>query len=98
MKVTGRGLLHRLSSQDPRRDSDLMEAVVVNLTSILNTHEGDGFTCPDMGCDFIELLSRWPTSEMDVITSVKQSIERYETRLDHVQVRRVNRDSNRIEL
>jgi type VI secretion system lysozyme-like protein len=96
--VVGRGLLHRLSSQDPRRDADLMEAVVVNLTSILNTHEGDGFTCPDMGCDFVGLLSQWPTSETDVLMAVKRSIEKYEPRLCNVSVRRVNHASTRVEL
>lgn len=96
----GRGLLQRLSSEDPRRhhDMDLMEAVVVNLTSILNTHEGDGFTCPDMGCDFVGLLSRWPASETDVLMAVRRTIERYEPRLCNVHVRRVNQASNRVEL
>ncbi|MEM9459832.1 MAG: GPW/gp25 family protein [Myxococcota bacterium] len=95
----GRGLLQRISAPEERhRAGDVSEAILVNLTSILNTHEGDGFTCPDMGCDFVELMSRWPTSEMDVITAVQRSISRYETRLEHVQVRRINRDSPRIEL
>jgi len=75
-----------------------MNAVVVNLTSILNTHEGDGFTCPDMGCDFVGLLSQWPTSESDVLMAVKKSIERYEPRLKNVQVRRLNPHSTRVEL
>lgn len=94
----GRGLLQRISSPDPRHQPDVMEAVVVNLTSILNTHEGDGYTCPDMGCDFVGLLSRWPTSETDVLMAVRRSIERYEPRLCNVQVRRVNHASNRVEL
>ncbi|MEM9461479.1 MAG: type VI secretion system baseplate subunit TssE [Myxococcota bacterium] len=96
----GRGLLQRLSSEDPRRhhDVDLMEAVIVNLTAILNTHEGDGFTCPDMGCDFVGLLSRWPTSETDVLMAVRRTIERYEPRLCNVHVRRINQPSNRVEL
>lgn len=95
--MTGRGLLARLSSSDPRYRPDLMESVVINLTSILNTHEGDGFTCPDMGCDFVGLLSRWPSSETDVLMAVKHSIERYEPRLRNVQVRRLNH-STRVEL
>ncbi|MCA9654847.1 MAG: type VI secretion system baseplate subunit TssE [Myxococcales bacterium] len=94
----GRGLLQRLASPDPRRRPDLVEAVLVNLTSILNTHEGDGFTCPDMGCDFVDLLSRWPTSESDVLRAVRESIARYETRLSNVQVRRLEDNSTKIEL
>ncbi|MCA9704639.1 MAG: type VI secretion system baseplate subunit TssE [Myxococcales bacterium] len=96
--MAGRGLLHRLSSANPRNRPELMDAVVVNLTSILNTHEGDGFTCPDMGCDFVGLLSRWPTSESDVLKAVRHTIEKYEPRLCNVQVRRVNYESARVEL
>lgn len=95
----GRGLLQRLSSPNGRRHAqDLQQSILLNLNSILNTHEGDGFTCPDMGCDFVDLLSKWPTSEMDVIRSVQDSIQQYETRLENVRVRRINPDSARIEL
>lgn len=94
----GRGLLQRLSSPDPRRRPDMMESVLANLASILNTHQGDGFTCPDMGCDFVDLLSRWPTSESDILRAVRESVARYETRLQNVQVRRLDQHSNKIEL
>lgn len=95
----GRGLLQRLSSPDPRRRPDLVDSVLVNLTSILNTHQGDGFTCPDMGCDFVDLLSRWPASESDILRAVRESVARYETRLQNVQVRRIDDlSTNKIEL
>lgn len=96
--MPGRGLLDRISSPDPRRHDDVMKSVVINMTSILNTHEGDGFTCPDMGCDFVGLLSQWPASETDVLMAVKRSIEKYEPRLCNVQVRRINYASSRVEL
>jgi type VI secretion system protein len=88
-----RGLLGRLSSLDPRRRLELMDAIVVNVTSILNTHEGDGYTCPTMGCDFVGLMSRWPTSETDVLAAVRRTVELYEPRLRNVQVRRVQHES-----
>ncbi len=96
--MAGRGLLNRISSPDPRRHDDVLESVIHNLAAILNTHEGDGHTCPTMGSDFIELLARWPTSQSEVLTNIKSTVERYETRLTQVQVRRLNPDSNRVEL
>lgn len=86
----GRGLLGRMSSPDPRRRLELMDAIVTNVTSILNTHEGDGYTCPNMGCDFVGLMSRWPTSESDVMATLRRTVETYEPRLRNVHVRRVN--------
>ena len=35
---------------------------------------------------------------MDLVRTVQRSIEQYETRLEHVRVRRINRDSPKIEL
>lgn len=88
----------RLSSFDPRRRLDLMEAIIINVASILNTHEGDGYTCPTMGCDFVGLMSRWPTSETDLLSTVRRTIEMYEPRLRNVQVRRVANESHVVAL
>jgi type VI secretion system lysozyme-like protein len=84
-----RGLLGRMSSPDPRRVPDLMDSIVTNVTALFNTHEGDGYTCPNMGCDFVGLMSRWPTSESDVMAALRRTVEMYEPRLRNVQVRRV---------
>lgn len=88
----GRGLLRRIASPDPQRRLDPVESIVTNVASILNTHEGDGFTCADMGCDFVGLMSRWPTSESDVLAAVRRTVEQYEPRLCNVQVQRVRDD------
>jgi len=90
----GRGLLGRMSSPDPRRRPELLESIVTNLTAILNTHEGDGHTCPNMGCDFVGLMSRWPTSESDVMATLRRTVEMYEPRLRNVHVRRVESGSH----
>jgi type VI secretion system lysozyme-like protein len=87
-----------MSSPDPRRRPDLMNAIVANVTSLLNTHEGDGYTCPTMGCDFVGLMSRWPTSESDVMAALRRTIEMYEPRLRNVQVRRVEVEAHVISI
>ena len=97
-RVGGRGLMGRMSSPDPRRRTDLMNAIVANVTSILNTHEGDGYTCPTMGCDFVGLMSRWPTSESDVMAALRRTVEMYEPRLRNVHVRRVESESYTISI
>ena len=95
MRVAGsRGLLGRMSSPDPRRRPELMDSIVLNVTSILNTPEGDGYTCPNMGCDFVGLMSRWPTSESDVMAALRRTVEMYEPRLRNVHVRRVEGESH----
>ena len=86
-----RGLLHRLASDDPSRECHLLESIVANLQAILNTHEGDGHTCPEMGVDFLDVLSRWPSSETDVLRAVSTTIERFEPRLRNVRVRTLNK-------
>lgn len=91
-----RGLLGRVSSPDPRRRQSLVTSIVTNVTSILNTHEGDGYTCPTMGCDFVGLMSRWPTSESDVMAALRRTVEMYEPRLRNVNVRRVGQDASLI--
>jgi type VI secretion system lysozyme-like protein len=97
-KNVSRGLLGRMSSPDPRRRVSLMDSIVTNVTSILNTHEGDGYTCPTMGCDFVGLMSRWPTSESDVMAALRRTIEMYEPRLRNVHVRRVENEGNQISI
>jgi type VI secretion system lysozyme-like protein len=79
-----------MSASDPRRRPDLMNAILNNVTAILNTHEGDGYTCPTMGYDFVGLMSRWPTSESDVMAALRRTVEMYEPRLRNVHVRRVD--------
>ena len=94
--VGSRGLLGRMSSSDPRRRPDLMDSIITNVTAILNTHEGDGYTCPTMGCDFVGLMSRWPTSESDVMATLRRTVEMYEPRLRNVHVRRVDGEGHAI--
>lgn len=84
-----RGLLHRLASDDPQQPPDVARSVVENVRAILNTQQGDGYTCPDMGVDFVDLLSRWPSSETDVLRAISVTIERFEPRLSNVRVRSV---------
>lgn len=89
MSGRGRGLLDRMSSSDPRRRPPILKSIAANLAAILNTHEGDGYTCPTMGYDFLGLMSRWPTSESDVMAALRRAVETYEPRLRNVHVRRV---------
>lgn len=98
IKAGSRGILGRMSSRDPRRRLELMESIVTNVTAILNTHEGDGYTCPTMGCDFVGLMSRWPTSESDVMASLRRTVELYEPRLRNVHVRRVESEAHVISI
>lgn len=93
-----RGLLGRMSSPDPRRRTELMDSIVTNVTSLLNTHEGDGYTCPTMGCDFVGLMSRWPTSESDIMATLRRTVELYEPRLRNVQVRRVESEAHALSI
>lgn len=87
-----------MSTPDPRRHPDLIASILTNITSILNTHEGDGYTCPTMGCDFVGLMSRWPTSESDVMAALRRSLEMYEPRLRNINVRRVGLDATLISI
>lgn len=85
-----RGLLHRIASDDPNKGTGVLESIIANLQAILNTHEGDGHTCPEMGVDFLDVLARWPSSESDVLRAVAATIERFEPRLRNVRVRTLN--------
>ncbi len=76
-----------MGSPKPARPIPQLESVVANLQAVLNTHQGDGYTCPEMGVDFFDVLSRWPSSESDVLRAVALTIERYEPRLRNVRVR-----------
>jgi type VI secretion system protein len=87
-------LLDRIGAEDPRLGTRVLDSIVENLHAILNTHEGDGHTCPDLGVDFIDLLARWPSSENDVLRAVRHTIERYEPRLKNVHVRRLPDDGS----
>lgn len=82
--------MHRLASDDPAKGAGVLESIVANLQAILNTHEGDGYTCPEMGVDFLDVLARWPSSESDVLRAVAATIERFEPRLRNVRVRTLN--------
>ena len=90
-----RGLLHRLATQGSAATtkSDVASRVLTNLQAVLNTHVGDGHTCPDLGVDFMELLARWPASEFELVSLVTKAVQQFEPRLSNVQVRILKRET-----
>lgn len=92
------GILERISRARPDLEPDPIGSVLENLRAILNTNEGDGYTAPSLGVDFIELLARWPSSENDVVRAMHRTIEQYEPRLTRVDIRRVDPEEGAVSI
>lgn len=94
-----RGFLGRLASDDPARRLEVIDAIIANLQSIINTERGGSLSVPGLGLPLNELLLRWPISLIDLLDAVKANIERYEPRLKNVTVSAPLGESNdRLEL
>ena len=93
-------LLERFSSfeRDPLRrertdQGRLVDSLLAHLRCILNTRQGAVPIAEDYGVpDFLDFLQRYPDSVREIELSIRQVIERYEPRLQGVQVVFVPRD------
>jgi len=87
-------LLERLSSleREPLRREGLdrarlIDSIVRHLAAILNTRQGSAPVAAGFGMpDFQEVLQGYPQSVRELETGIRDSIERYEPRLQSVQV------------
>jgi type VI secretion system protein len=85
-----RGLLGRLSSTDPSRPVDEVQSILGNLRALLNTREGDSPAAPDFGVlDLSDLVHNFPDATQYVQRSIRDTIAKYEPRLQNVRVRQV---------
>ncbi len=66
----------------------LMRSVLNNLQRILNTRRGNVETLPEFGIpDFTEIVHTMPESIIQFQQAIRQTIRRYEPRLEHVRVK-----------
>ena len=93
-------LLERLNSleRNPLRrertdHGRLVDSLLAHLSCILNTRQGAVPIAEDYGVpDFLDFLQRYPDSVREIELSIRQVIERYEPRMQEVQVVFVPRD------
>lgn len=91
-----RGLLHRIASDDPAKPLDPVDSILAHLRAILNTERGDGFSHPELGVALHELLVRWPTSRLELLQELRQTIETFEPRLSDVEIDTIPGDPHRL--
>jgi len=88
--MPGRGLLSRLSAQDPasqRRSDQDIDSIVEHLRGILNTRQGDAVTVPDYGImDFTDVMHNFPEAIQTLQRAIRATIIQYEPRLKNVVV------------
>lgn len=91
----GRGILSRISSQDPgrnRSESDL-DSIIEHLRGLLNTRQGESPSVPDFGViDFSDLVHNFPEAIQVLTRTVRATILQYEPRLKNVVVQHVRDD------
>ena len=87
---------HRRSREDPKRT---IGSVLDHLKQILNTRQGSVPIGEDYGVpDFTELLHAYPDSVRDFERSIRQTIQKYEPRLNGVRVRLIPQDEDILSL
>jgi type VI secretion system protein len=87
---------HRRSGEDPKR---VINSVLGHLQQILNTRQGGVPIAEDYGVpDFNELLHAYPDSVRDFERSIRQTIQKYEPRLNGVRVRLIPQDEDLLSL
>ena len=87
---------HRRSSVDPKR---IIDSVLDHLQQLLNTRQGSVSIGEDYGVpDFTELLHAYPDSVRDFERSIRQTIQKYEPRLDGIRVRLIPQDEELLSL
>lgn len=87
---------HRRSIEDPKRTLD---SVLDHLQQILNTRQGSVPIGEDYGVpDFTELLHAYPDSVRDFERSIRQTIQKYEPRLNGIRVRLIPQDEDFLSL
>lgn len=82
-----RGLLFRLSASDrPEHSLDVVESIVQNLRSILNSDLGISPSAPGLGLSLHRCLLDWDSDQPAVLAAIAEQIERFEPRLAEVEV------------
>lgn len=88
--MAARGLLARLSTNDPSRGVDEVRSIIGNLRALLNTRLGASHACNDFGVvDFVDLVHEFPGAAHVIQRSIRDTISKYEPRLRNVRVRHV---------
>jgi type VI secretion system protein len=75
--------------------SALYQSVKNQLQKILNTKQGQSLTCPDYGMpDFTEFKFNLPDAVKDMERAIQYTIEKYEPRIQNVQVKFMSKTDN----
>lgn len=81
-----RGLLDRLG-QRPASSGDELESITSHLQALLNSRMGFSPTVPDFGIvDFNSVIHTMPDGVAVLQQSMQGTIQRFESRLEHVRV------------
>lgn len=82
-----RGLLFRLSASNrPEQPLDVVESIVQNLRSILNSDLGIAPSAPGLGLSLHRCLQDWDSDQPAVLAAISEQIEKFEPRLAEVEV------------
>ena len=86
--MSGRGLLHRVSTSAPVGDE--VESIVEHLRVLLNTRQGEAPSAPSFGVlDFSDVVHAMPGAAQALVRSIRATILEFEPRLRNVTVRHV---------
>lgn len=82
-----RGILFRLSAAEkPEAKADAVDSIVANLRSILNSDRGISTSAPELGLSLHRMLTDWSSQKPEILAEITAVLERYEPRLQNVQV------------
>lgn len=82
-----RGLLFRLSAANrPEQPLEVVESIVQNLRSILNSDRGIAPSAPGLGLSLHRCLQDWDSDQPAVLAAIAEQIEKFEPRLAEVEV------------
>ena len=91
--MSGRGLLARIASPDPRKPCGSTRSIIENLEALLNADRGTSLSSSGFGVDHQRFLARWPKSGEYLCSEVERIITEYEPRLVDVRVTIAREDS-----
>ncbi|MBN1636431.1 MAG: type VI secretion system baseplate subunit TssE [Deltaproteobacteria bacterium] len=86
----------RRARQDPKK---IVDSVLVHLQRILNTRQGSVLIAEDYGVpDFTDTLRNYPESVREMERSIRQMIQKYESRLRSIRVNFLPPDEDQLYL